>query len=270
MRVARYEEARTSFDKAVSLGGANAYMAYFNRAVAEEKAGNVASAYQDYKQAVALAPDYQPRKSRTCTLSRPWHGPAAKVGNFPRRGLPLGKPKDQGATAGRLYRPWLLFFRNFAAARAPRTGDDDILVRCAAGTLLRIYRTESGLDMYRVRPGSIEQRRGQAVVCQLLFDAQPALRDLTPTRLIPPAAHNQSRLAVIQFRHDDGVEQARGDASCKGAAQRGQYRQAGPQRIAGRGMRIVRQGCPGTGRRSGGAPDARTGAGVWRRLGALG
>ena len=74
MRVARYEEARTSFDKAVSLGGANAYMAYFNRAVAEEKAGNVAGAYQDYKQAVALAPDYQPAKAelaRFQTVARP-------------------------------------------------------------------------------------------------------------------------------------------------------------------------------------------------------
>ena len=74
MRVARYEEARTSFDKAVSLGGANTYMAYFNRAMAEEKAGNVASAYQDYKQAVALAPDYQPAKAelaRFQTVTRP-------------------------------------------------------------------------------------------------------------------------------------------------------------------------------------------------------
>ena len=74
MRAARYEEARVSFDKAVSLGGANTYMAYFNRAMAEEKAGSVASAYQDYKQAVALAPDYQPAKSelaRFQTVARP-------------------------------------------------------------------------------------------------------------------------------------------------------------------------------------------------------
>ena len=62
MRVARYDDARASFDKAVSLGGANTYIAYFNRAMAEEKSGNVASAYQDYKQTVALAPNYQPAK----------------------------------------------------------------------------------------------------------------------------------------------------------------------------------------------------------------
>ena len=34
-----------------------------NRALAEEKAGNINSAYQDYKQAVALAPNYQPARS---------------------------------------------------------------------------------------------------------------------------------------------------------------------------------------------------------------
>jgi tetratricopeptide (TPR) repeat protein len=63
MRATRYDEARASFDQAVALGGANAYFAYFNRALAEEKAGDINSAYQDYKQAVALAPNYQPARS---------------------------------------------------------------------------------------------------------------------------------------------------------------------------------------------------------------
>jgi len=63
MRAARYEEARASFDQAVSLGGTNTYFAYFNRALAEEKVGNINGAYQDYKQAVALAPNYQPAKN---------------------------------------------------------------------------------------------------------------------------------------------------------------------------------------------------------------
>jgi tetratricopeptide (TPR) repeat protein len=63
MRVARYEEAKVSFDKAVYLGGANSYIAYFNRAMAEEKVGNLTSAYQDYKQANILAPDYQPARA---------------------------------------------------------------------------------------------------------------------------------------------------------------------------------------------------------------
>jgi tetratricopeptide (TPR) repeat protein len=63
MRATRYDEARASFDQAVVLGGANAYFAYFNRALAEEKAGDINGAYQDYKQAVALAPNYQPARS---------------------------------------------------------------------------------------------------------------------------------------------------------------------------------------------------------------
>jgi tetratricopeptide (TPR) repeat protein len=62
MRAARYEEARASFDEAVSLGGANTHIAYFNRALAEEKVGNILNAYRDYKRAAALAPDYQPAK----------------------------------------------------------------------------------------------------------------------------------------------------------------------------------------------------------------
>jgi tetratricopeptide (TPR) repeat protein len=74
MRAARYEDARASFDKAVSLGGTNIYIAYLNRAMAEEKSGNINGAYQDYKQAVALAPDYQPAKNelaRFQTVVRP-------------------------------------------------------------------------------------------------------------------------------------------------------------------------------------------------------
>jgi len=63
MRATRYDEARASFDQAVALGGDNVYLAYFNRALAEEKAGDINNAYQDYKQAVALAPNYQPARS---------------------------------------------------------------------------------------------------------------------------------------------------------------------------------------------------------------
>jgi tetratricopeptide (TPR) repeat protein len=62
MRAARYEEARASFDQAVSLAGTNTHVAYFNRALVEEKLGNIRDAYRDYKRAAALAPDYQPAK----------------------------------------------------------------------------------------------------------------------------------------------------------------------------------------------------------------
>ena len=81
MRVARYEEARVSFDQAVSLGGANTYIAYFNRAMAEEKGGNVNSAYLDYKLAVASAPNYQPAKNelaRFQAVSGAGQGPGLK------------------------------------------------------------------------------------------------------------------------------------------------------------------------------------------------
>lgn len=63
IRAARFEEARNNFDKALSLGPTNAYVAYFNRGMAQEKSGNLTAAYADYKQAAMLAPDYQPAKA---------------------------------------------------------------------------------------------------------------------------------------------------------------------------------------------------------------
>jgi tetratricopeptide (TPR) repeat protein len=68
MRAARYEEARASFDEAVLLGGTNTYIAYFNRAMAEEKVGNINGASQDYKLALAMAPNYQPAKNELARL----------------------------------------------------------------------------------------------------------------------------------------------------------------------------------------------------------
>jgi Tfp pilus assembly protein PilF len=68
MRAARYDEARASFDEAVLLGGTNTYVAYFNRAMAEEKVGNINGAYQDYKLALAMAPNYQPAKKELARL----------------------------------------------------------------------------------------------------------------------------------------------------------------------------------------------------------
>jgi tetratricopeptide (TPR) repeat protein len=63
LRAARYEEARNDFDKALALGPTNAYVAYFDRGMAQEKSGNITAAYADYKQAAALAPDYKPAKA---------------------------------------------------------------------------------------------------------------------------------------------------------------------------------------------------------------
>jgi len=63
MRAARYQEALADFNTALSLHPTNAYIAYFNRGIAQEKLGNTMAAYQDYKQAANLAPDYQPAKT---------------------------------------------------------------------------------------------------------------------------------------------------------------------------------------------------------------
>jgi tetratricopeptide (TPR) repeat protein len=74
MRAARYEDARTNFDMALSLGPTNAYIAYFDRGMAQEKTGNLTAAYADYRQAATLAPDYQPARAvlaRFQTVARP-------------------------------------------------------------------------------------------------------------------------------------------------------------------------------------------------------
>jgi tetratricopeptide (TPR) repeat protein len=63
MRAARFEDARADFNTALSLGPTNTYIAYFDRGMAQEKMGDIKAAYQDYKQAASLAPDYQPAKA---------------------------------------------------------------------------------------------------------------------------------------------------------------------------------------------------------------
>jgi len=60
LRTERYEQARADFDRALALGTGNAHIAYFDRGVAQERAGNIAAAYRDYKQALAIAPDFRP------------------------------------------------------------------------------------------------------------------------------------------------------------------------------------------------------------------
>jgi tetratricopeptide (TPR) repeat protein len=58
----RYELARADFDHALALGTPSAHLAYFNRAVAQEKSGNLKAAYLDYRQALAVNPDFEPAK----------------------------------------------------------------------------------------------------------------------------------------------------------------------------------------------------------------
>jgi len=54
----RYQDALTDIDKGLSLGTKKAYIAYYDRAIAREALGDIKGAYEDYKQAVELAPDF--------------------------------------------------------------------------------------------------------------------------------------------------------------------------------------------------------------------
>ena len=56
--VKRYKEALADIDKGLSLGTKKAYIAYYDRAIVREALGDIKGAYEDYKQAVELAPDF--------------------------------------------------------------------------------------------------------------------------------------------------------------------------------------------------------------------
>lgn len=54
----RYQQARADIDQALQVGAANIPVAYYNRGVIEDVSGDYKAAYRDYKQALALKPDY--------------------------------------------------------------------------------------------------------------------------------------------------------------------------------------------------------------------
>jgi tetratricopeptide (TPR) repeat protein len=54
----RYPQARSDVEQALQLGAANIPVAYYNRGVIEDETGDYQAAYRDYKQALALKPDY--------------------------------------------------------------------------------------------------------------------------------------------------------------------------------------------------------------------
>jgi tetratricopeptide (TPR) repeat protein len=60
MQVGRFQDARSDFDRALSLNTDRPAIAYFNRGMANEKLGALPAAYHDYKQAQTLAPDFKP------------------------------------------------------------------------------------------------------------------------------------------------------------------------------------------------------------------
>ena len=56
----RYDQARTDIAQGIALGASNLHVAYYSRAVIEEESGDVKAAYRDYKQALAIKPDFAP------------------------------------------------------------------------------------------------------------------------------------------------------------------------------------------------------------------
>ena len=56
----RYREARADISTAIVLGAGNLFAALYIRGVIAEESGDIRSAYQDYKQALALNPAYLP------------------------------------------------------------------------------------------------------------------------------------------------------------------------------------------------------------------
>jgi len=54
----RAPEALTAIERGLALGTDDPHEAYFNRAIAHEELGDLASAYRDYTRAAELAPDW--------------------------------------------------------------------------------------------------------------------------------------------------------------------------------------------------------------------
>lgn len=55
-----YNSALVSLDKAIELDSADLYAAYYNRALARERTGDVEGAYYDFLKSKELNPDYTP------------------------------------------------------------------------------------------------------------------------------------------------------------------------------------------------------------------
>lgn len=54
----RYQEALADIDKGIQLGANRPQIAYYDRAVVHEFLGDIRGAYEDYKKAVELQPDF--------------------------------------------------------------------------------------------------------------------------------------------------------------------------------------------------------------------
>lgn len=54
----RYSDALDSINKGIEMGANRPQIAYYDRAVVQEALGNIRGAYEDYKKAVAIQPDF--------------------------------------------------------------------------------------------------------------------------------------------------------------------------------------------------------------------
>jgi tetratricopeptide (TPR) repeat protein len=54
----RYDEALQAINKGIELGSNRLQIAYYDRAIVQEALGNVRAAYEDYKMAVQIEPDF--------------------------------------------------------------------------------------------------------------------------------------------------------------------------------------------------------------------
>ena len=55
----RYKQALNDIDEGLRLGTKRPHIAYYDRAIAHEGIGDIRAAYQDYRHAVELAPDFK-------------------------------------------------------------------------------------------------------------------------------------------------------------------------------------------------------------------
>jgi tetratricopeptide (TPR) repeat protein len=55
----RYDDAVAEIDKGISLGANRLQIAYYDRAIADEALGNIRAAYEDYKKAAQIQPDFK-------------------------------------------------------------------------------------------------------------------------------------------------------------------------------------------------------------------
>jgi tetratricopeptide (TPR) repeat protein len=54
----RYDDAMSDLNKGIAMGAHKPHIAYYDRAIVDEAIGNIRAAYQDYKKAVELEPDF--------------------------------------------------------------------------------------------------------------------------------------------------------------------------------------------------------------------